>query len=265
MQKNIRKRLGFGLVAFSAAVAVWAATQELPYVIMVPGETFNVLGEYHGTEIIQASGVSEADNPGRLDMVTVGIWGSPGNTPKIYDLIEPFFSNQKSILPLEDIYPVDQTVEEADAKSLKDFKDSQDAAIAAAKSKLPPELARSLKVDLHLDDVGGPSGGLMFTLGVLDKALTESLTGGKLIAGTGTISADGLVGPIGGINFKMIAARRAGDDYFLAPFENCSEVVGNIPEGLRVIPVKNIEDALVAVRVIANDGSLERLPVCSAK
>ena len=265
MQKKFRRGLGFGLVAFSAAVAVWSASQDLPYVIVEPGETFNVLGDYQGTEIVQVSGVPKSDNPGRLDLLTIGVWGTPGNTPKFVDLIEPFFSSDKSILPLEDFYPVDKTEAEAEAEAKKDFTDSESAAILAAKAHLPASVAEALDVKLQLDGVGGPSGGLILTLGIIDKATPSSLTGGKNIAGTGTISADGSVGPIGGIAFKMIAAQRAGDRFFLAPKENCSEVIGHIPQNLAVIPVSNVDDALAALTVIANDGDISKLPVCSAK
>ncbi|MEN9706606.1 MAG: hypothetical protein RIS31_172, partial [Actinomycetota bacterium] len=74
---------------------------------------------------------------------------------------------------------------------------------------------------------------------------------------------DGKVGPIGGIQFKMISAKRAGDNFFLAPRENCYEVVGHIPAGLRVFSVETIEDALNILKVIASDGDTGKLPVCT--
>ena len=264
MKKSVRRKLGFSLVAFVALVGFWSLTQDLPYVIAEPGKTFNVLGEYEGQDIVQVSGVPKTDNPGRLDMLTISVWGSPGNSPKFIDLIEPYFSNAKSILPIEEFFPIDQTEAEANALATKDFLDSQKSAILAAKKYLPESVANSLEAKLWLGGVGGPSGGLMFTLGIIDKALPDSLTGGKNIAGTGTIDASGAVGPIGGIAFKMIAASRAGDRFFLAPEENCDEVIGHIPAGLQVIPVSNVDDALAALTVIANDGNVAKLPVCSA-
>ena len=78
-------------------------------------------------------------------------------------------------------------------------------------------------VDFNLANVGGPSAGLMFSLAVVDKLTTGDLAGSKFVAGTGTINADGKVGPIGGITHKMVAARDAGATVFLVPAENCYE------------------------------------------
>lgn len=102
-------------------------------------------------------------------------------------------------------------------------------------------------IDLQLGDVGGPSGGLIFALGIYDVLTEGSLAGKTHIAGTGTITADGKVGPIGGIDLKLIAAKKAGATLFLAPAGNCSEVIGQIPEGLSVVIVKDFRSALKAI------------------
>lgn len=243
----------------------WGFGQQLPYVISEPGPAFNVLGEYEGVEILQVSGVPVTDNPGSLNMLTVSVYGSPGNTPKFLDLVQAFFSNERSIAPLEDYFPVDQTLEETTAQDLKAFETSQADALTAAKHFLSPEIAQALKVKLDLSGVGGPSGGLFFALGIIEKATPESLTGGKNIAGTGTISADGTVGPIGGIDYKMISAKRAGARFFLAPKDNCDEVIGHIPRGLSVFAVGSLGDALDILKVVSRDGDSSKLPVCSAE
>jgi PDZ domain-containing protein len=103
-------------------------------------------------------------------------------------------------------------------------------------------------IELQLGDVGGPSGGLIFALGIYDVLTEGSLAGKNHIAGTGTITADGNVGPIGGIELKLIAAKDAGATLFLAPAGNCSEVVGQIPEGLSVVIVKDLKSALTAIK-----------------
>ena len=101
------------------------------------------------------------------------------------------------------------------------------------------------QVDLGLaDQIGGPSAGLMFALGIIDKIGSVDLTNGKFIAGTGTIDATGAVGPIGGIQLKMIAARRAGATVFLAPSANCTDVQGHIPPGLDVVRIVNLHGAI---------------------
>jgi PDZ domain-containing protein len=91
------------------------------------------------------------------------------------------------------------------------------------------------------------------------------LTGGKDIAGTGTIDGAGVVGPIGGIQQKMFGAKKAGAQYFLAPKENCAEVVGHIPSGLKVFKVTNFTDALNAVEEIGRGADLSALPTCETK
>jgi len=99
-------------------------------------------------------------------------------------------------------------------------------------------------VKIYLGNVTGPSGGLMFSLSLLDLMTPGDLSGGHHVAGTGTISPTGEVGAIGGIRLKMIAARNAGADYFLAPKSNCDEIIGHVPKGLTVRAVDTYEDAL---------------------
>lgn len=99
-------------------------------------------------------------------------------------------------------------------------------------------------VEIYLGKVTGPSAGLMFSLSLLDIMTPGDLSGGHHVAGTGTIAPDGQVGAIGGIRLKMIAARKAGADYFFAPKANCSEIIGHIPKGLTVRAVDTFEDAL---------------------
>jgi PDZ domain-containing protein len=106
------------------------------------------------------------------------------------------------------------------------------------------EEAYPLDVTINLEDVGGPSAGLMFALGILDKLDEQSLTGGRHIAGTGEITVDGTVGPIGGISQKLIAAKREGAVAFLVPAENCAEAVTRPPSGLTLIRVSTLDEAL---------------------
>jgi PDZ domain-containing protein len=102
-------------------------------------------------------------------------------------------------------------------------------------------------VDIKVADVGGPSAGLMLTLGILDLVGSDDLTEGALIAGTGTIAADGTVGPIGGIPLKMVAARDIGADLFLVPADNCAEAMAAPHPGLPLARVATLDDALKAL------------------
>lgn len=114
-------------------------------------------------------------------------------------------------------------------------------------------------VNLQLGDVGGPSGGLMFSLGIIDALTPGSLAGNNHVAGTGTISPSGEVGAIGGIDLKMIAAKDSGATLFLAPFGNCDEVLGAIPSGLSVVAVRDLSEAKSAVEALATGQSLPAL------
>ena len=101
-----------------------------------------------------------------------------------------------------------------------------------------------VKVTISLGDIGGPSAGLMFALGIIDELQPGSLTGGRFIAGTGTIDDDGTVGPIGGIQEKLIGARRKGATVFLVPAANCAEALTSPPSGLRLVKVSSLTGAL---------------------
>ncbi|MEU9129060.1 PDZ domain-containing protein [Kitasatospora sp. NPDC048540] len=117
------------------------------------------------------------------------------------------------------------------------------------------------KIDIGLQDVGGPSAGLMFALGIVDKLTPTDLTGGKFVAGTGTIADDGKVGPIGGIQMKLIAARNKGAQYFFTPADNCAEAVKGTPSGLTLIKVDNLDGALKALDSV-RAGQNDALPAC---
>ena len=102
-------------------------------------------------------------------------------------------------------------------------------------------------VDIQVADVGGPSAGLMLTLGILELVGEEELTGGKLVAGSGTIDLSGEVGPIGGIPLKMAAARDIGAELFLVPAGNCAEAVAAPATGVLMARVASLDDALEAL------------------
>ncbi|MDE0545683.1 S16 family serine protease [Microbacterium sp. C7(2022)] len=122
-----------------------------------------------------------------------------------------------------------------------------------------------IDVTIQLNNVGGPSAGMMFALGIMDELTEASLNGGETVAGTGTITASGDVGPIGGIRQKLWGAKDAGATAFLAPIENCDEVVGHVPPGMDVFAVDTLDDALEALDVVSTGGAgADELPTCTA-
>lgn len=116
------------------------------------------------------------------------------------------------------------------------------------------------EAELNLDGIGGPSAGLVLALAMVDKLTPGNLVDGRHIAGTGTITPDGVVGEIGGIDKKMLAASDEGAELFLAPRGNCGEVVGSVPDGLTVVPVDSLDDAVAAIGDWLDGKPLESCP-----
>ncbi|HEU5472548.1 MAG TPA: PDZ domain-containing protein [Actinophytocola sp.] len=100
---------------------------------------------------------------------------------------------------------------------------------------------------IHLQDVGGPSAGLIFALAIVDRLTPGELEAGRVVAGTGEIDVKGNVAPIGGIPFKMVAAREAGANTFLVPAANCAEANEKVPDGLRLVRVETLSGAVRAL------------------
>jgi len=119
-------------------------------------------------------------------------------------------------------------------------------------------------IRIQLENVGGPSAGMMFALGIIDKLTPGSLTGGENIAGTGTITATGEVGAIGGIRQKLWGALGAGSTWFLAPATNCAQVVGHVPGGLRVFPVSTLDEAVEVLGLVSSGGDTSTWRTCEA-
>jgi PDZ domain-containing protein len=113
-----------------------------------------------------------------------------------------------------------------------------------------PKQPHPFQLKIDLDRIGGPSAGLMFTLGIIDKIEPDDVTGGQVIAGTGTIDDEGKVGPIGGIPQKLVAARRDGAKLFLTPAANCAEAMANAVPGLPMARVATLDDALAALQAV---------------
>ncbi len=111
------------------------------------------------------------------------------------------------------------------------------------------------KVTIALKDVGGPSAGLMFALGIVDKLEPGSLTGGRYVAGTGEITPDGAVQPIGGIQQKLRGARGKGATLFLVPADNCGDAKANRPAGLQLAKVTSLSSALAALQTVRDGGT----------
>lgn len=111
-------------------------------------------------------------------------------------------------------------------------------------------------------EVGGPSAGLMLTLGIIDELTEKDLTGGKNIAGTGTINYLGEVGPIGGIRQKLEGAKANGAQLFLAPIDNCNEISSVNYKSMPVVAVTNVVQAVMAIETFTKNGNIQGLKTC---
>ena len=334
-----------GTVIALALIAV-GATVPIPYVALGPGVTYNTLGTVAGTDVISFSGEdvpasTKETTAGHLNMTTISVY----DHQTLFAALGLWIDGDYSVVPREEVFPPNKSVEQVNQENAQMFADSQSSAeIAALRYLKYPNVVyvgtipqgspssgvlqptdqitaidatkvtdfASLKsalattkpgqvvtvtvlrngktvtgkvtlqanatqgnqgflgigaverptapfqISISLANIGGPSAGLMFTLGIIEKLSTGDLTAGHFIAGTGTMEVDddkGTVGPIGGILLKMIAARGAGATDFLVPADNCAEALTQIPAGLRLDKVTDVDEAVDAVHTIAAGGS----------
>ncbi|MFB7917694.1 S16 family serine protease [Streptomyces sp. NPDC056061] len=238
-----------------------AAFAPLPFTLAQPGTTANVLGEDHGTPVISIKGAPTRPTKGELRMTTIVATG-PTADVGVGDVIDSWFRTDRAVLPRDSVYPTGGSEKEIEKHNLEDMKKSQNSAVSAALNYLGKAPA-SVDVSLHLADVGGPSAGLFFALGIVDKLDGDGsggdLTGGRTIAGTGTIRANGEVGAVGGVSLKTQAARRDGATVFLVPKDECRAAGAELPKGLQLIPVTTLKGAVSSLRALERG---QKVPSC---
>lgn len=247
------------------------------YVIERPGPTMNVLGkavlDYGnkkvnlGGEAIEEESSFTPSPAASLDMVTVNVVGSPSSPLPVFMAIFNYFDPSSRLLPREVVFPEGSSFSQDKEKQQELMDEAKENAKRAAASYLKSQNLASREVEeakINSGPIGGPSAGLIFALGLIEKATGQNLTGGRNVAGTGTLSASGKVGAIGGVASKMIAARRDGASFFLAPLANCSQILSaRVPAGLRVVPVSSLSGALSSLKDISS-GRFASLPYCKA-
>ncbi|MFC8421354.1 S16 family serine protease [Streptomyces sp. NPDC057236] len=250
------------LAAPVVALLATAAFAPLPFSIAQPGMTANVLGENKGTQVITITGAPVRETSGQLRMTTIEAT-SPDTRVGLPDVIDSWFGTDRAVMPRDSVYPSGDSVKEIERYNREQMEESQDEATRAALDYLDRE-DDDIEVGLELADVGGPSAGLLFSLGIVDKLNGDGsggdLTGGRVIAGTGTIDADGTVGAVGGVPLKTQAAERDGATVFLVPKAECSDAQAELPEGLRLVPVTTLKSAVDAL--IALEKGTGKVPAC---
>lgn len=333
-----------GSVLAVAMIAV-GATIPVPYVAEGPGVTYDTLGSVAGTQMISFSGddipksVDEKlPDQGHLNMTAVSIT----DRLPLFGALGLWSGGDYALIPREDQFPPNKSVEQVNRENAEMFAESQSAAeisalsylkypsllyagnisgdgasagildpqdqitsvdgvavkdvaalVAELKKTKPGDAATvtvirdgktvtekvvlgtnpqtnagalgitpvqrpkaPFQVDITLDRIGGPSAGLMFTLGIIDKLTPGDLSSGHFIAGTGEIqpyqdlSQSPAVGAIGGIVQKLITARDAGASVFLVPAPNCAEALTRVPDGLQLVKVATLDDAMAALTAL---------------
>ena len=248
-----RQRIPFISVAIMVVAGLLAFFAPLPYAVIKPGPTQNVLAS-----AIKISGVKSFSPSGKLLTTTVLV-SNPGARIMGAEVIINWVEGDSVILPRIALYPKEVSTKEELQVGKKEMLSSQaDATTAAlawiARTHTAAQL-HALGLDrltggdiaIKLKETGGPSAGLVFALGIVAKVEPEDWIRGRTIAGTGTIDGAGNVGPIGGIDQKLIGARRAGATLFLVPTDNCADIT-RVPKGMTIVPVGSLVQAIAVLR-----------------
>ncbi|MFI0983539.1 hypothetical protein ACH4SP_41835 [Streptomyces sp. NPDC021093] len=247
-----------------------AALAPLPFAVAQPGSATDVLGkDSEGRPVISVTGVPTRETTGKLRMTTIVATG-PSIDHRVGELADAWFRDDRAVMPHDVVYPTGGDDEEIAEYNKGEMLKSQNSAVSAALGYLGDKgkdaKGKNAKVDLHLADVGGPSAGLLFTLGIIDKidgnGAGGDLTGGRDIAGTGTIDADGTVGQVGGVPLKIKGAKADGATVFLVPQNECSQAKTGLPAGMRLVPVSTLDGAVTALRELAKPGGTGTVPSC---
>ena len=225
-----------------------ALVAPLPFVIVMPGSAQNIF-----EKIITIKNQQSYPATGRLDLMSVRVT-NPNNWIVGPEVLYAWFRTDEAVYPRAAIYPPGATTESEKKAADAAMVSSQSKAIRAGLSFLSshPEFGVSSdqlneeNVDFDVKRTGGPSGGMIFALGVIELLTPSDLLQGRHISGSGTITIDGKVGPIGGINEKIHSAHKAGATIFLASIGNRDEIA-NVPKGMKVVIVATLDDAVKAL------------------
>lgn len=240
-----------------------ATLAPLPYAIVLPGEAQNI---FKG--VITFKGLENYPANGRIDLMSIRVT-NPDTWILGPEIVYSWISGDRAVYPKSAIYPPGTTSEEESKQAKADMVKSQDTAIVAAVNYLQShpeimaptksqsgesEIAQSRaaaldtkKIAFKVGETGGPSGGLVFSIGLVELLTEQDLLQGRHIAGTGTITQRGVVGPIGGINEKIMSAKKVGATIFFAPVDNAEEI-SNVPKGIKVVTVATLAQAVNYLR-----------------
>lgn len=240
-----------------------ATLAPLPFAIVLPGEAQNIF-----KDVITFKGLDNYPANGRIDLMSIRVT-NPDTWILGPEIVYSWISGERAVYPKSAIYPPGTTTEEESKQAKADMVKSQDTAIVAAVNYLQshPEIMAptnsestvsattqsrvdaldTQKIAFKVGETGGPSGGLVFSIGLVELLTEQDLLQGRHIAGTGTITQRGVVGPIGGINEKIMSAKKVGATVFFAPVDNAEEI-SNVPNGITVVTVATLAQAINYLR-----------------
>jgi PDZ domain-containing protein len=236
-----------------------ATIAPLPFAIVLPGEAQNV---FKG--VITFKSTENYPATGRIDLMSIRVT-NPDSWIFGPEIIYSWISSERSVYPKSAIFPPGTTSNEERVQAKAEMVSSQDKAIFAAVNYLqsnPKIMAadsstsdavrigqvranklETKNIQFKVKETGGPSGGLVFAIALVELLTERDILQGEHIAGTGTINARGIVGGIGGINEKIASAQKVGATLFFAPVSNASEIA-NIPAGIKVVTVATLAQAI---------------------
>ncbi|WP_348534660.1 MULTISPECIES: S16 family serine protease [unclassified Kitasatospora] len=239
-----------GVVAALVAVAVFVP---LPFTLTFPGVTADALSDYDGHQVVTITGAPVRQTSGALRVLTITAT-DPNVSISLNQAIRGWLNPRVAVLPRDSVYPQSNATK-AEQVTTQEMTQAQDSATTVALNylHLSPD---QVKVKVDLGSIGGPSGGQMISLAIIDKLAGDGkggdLTHGLNVAGTGTIDDSGNIGAVGGVSLKTLAAARDGATVFLVPRGECSDARVNTPRGLRLIPVTTLSDSLNALAALGN-------------
>ena len=220
------------------------------FVIAAPGPTSNLLGSAVAINNPNIFPDKTFEN-GALFSTAIYVT-NPGEHPLGFQVLQAWIDGNLVVLPTNAIYDVKTNAKEATKQQKAEMVDSQlNGAIAALNfikkiPKYPTPTWSEADVKIVLKKVGGGSAGLAFALAVIAKSADPGLIGARKIAATGTISQDGKVGEIGGVDLKVLSAHKAGATVFLMPRSNCP-ALSKHPKGVQIFAVNNLSEAVHAL------------------
>lgn len=220
----------------------------LPFVIVLPGNAENIFDK-----IITIKNQKFFPATGRLDLMSVRVT-NPNNWIIGPELLYSWLRGDEAVYPRAAIYPPGTTLESEKKTATADMTGSQNKAIGAALKFLRdnpnfganPDQLNAKNIIFDVKRTGGPSGGMIFAIGVIELLTPIDILRRRHISGTGTIAINGEVGPIGGINEKIHAAAKAGATIFLAPIGNSGEI-SDPPAGIKILTVATLSEAITAL------------------